>query len=135
MVIKIILFLILIQQVLFGSEYALITKKDSPIGTLSLKEIKNIFIMKKHFFKTTKLVPVNMFSSSEIRKSFEKRVLHINRQRLNHYWVKQHFQGVRPPVVQSSVQAMKLFVKNVTGAIGYIPLSALDTDLKVIYEF
>ena len=135
MLAKILLFLILLQAIVFGAEYAVITKKDATIGTLSPTEIKNIFIMKKHFFKTTKLVPVNMPSSTKIRNYFETRVLHTNRHKLNHYWVKKHFQGIRPPVVQSSVLAMKLFVKNVTGAIGYIPLSELDADLKVIYEF
>jgi len=135
MLAKILLFLIFMQPILFGFEYALITKKDATVDALSPTEIKNIFLMKKHFFKTTKLVPVNMPSSAESRNYFEQRVLHINRHKLNRYWVKQHFQGIRPPVVQSSVQAMKLFVKNVTGAIGYIPLSELDTDLKVIYEF
>ena len=135
MLVRILLQLILMQHIVFGFEYALITKKDSPIDRLSPTEIKNIFIMKKHFFKTTKLVPVNMPSSAKIRNDFEKKVLHINRHKLNHYWIKQHFQGVRPPVVQSSTRATKLFIKNVMGAIGYIPISELDPDLKVLYEF
>ncbi|WP_457748669.1 hypothetical protein [Sulfurimonas sp.] len=135
MLVKISLSLLLLQQLLFGFEYVLITNKHANIDTVSTKQVKDIFMIKKHFLNGLKIVPVNMPSSSKIRKDFEKKVLHVNRHKLNHYWIKQHFQGIRPPTVQSSVQATKLFVKNVTGAIAYIPASELDSDLKVIYEF
>ena len=120
---------------LFGFEYALITNKKSKIAAVSSKQIKDIFMMKKHFLNGVTVVPVNMPSSAKIRSDFEKKVLHVNRNKLNHHWIKQHFQGIRPPIVQSSTKSMKLFVKNVDGAIGYIPASELDSDLKVLYEF
>jgi ABC-type phosphate transport system substrate-binding protein len=135
MLIKVVLFFLLFQRAMFGAEYAVIVNKNSSITTVSVKQIKNIYMKKKHFLNQIKIFPVNISSSSKIRNNFEKQVLHLSRHKLNRYWIKQHFQGVRPPVVQSSIKAMKLFVKNVDGAIGYIPVSNLDKNLKVLYEF
>nr|MDA3908334.1 hypothetical protein [Sulfurimonas sp.] len=73
--------------------------------------------------------------ASKMRDEFEKRVLKISRAKLSNYWVKQHFQGVRPPIVQSSNSSMKLFVKNVNGSIGYIPKSLIDAELRILFEF
>ncbi len=135
MLVKIIFFIIFMQQILFGFEYAVITNAHSDISTASPKQLKDIFMMKKHFLNHIKIIPVNITSSSQIRKAFEREVLHVKRSTLNHYWIKQHFQGIRPPTVQSSVNSIKLFIKNVTGAIGYIPLTKIDSDVKVLYEF
>jgi ABC-type phosphate transport system substrate-binding protein len=132
---KALIFILLLASSLISSEYAVVVNKNSKIMHLSKKQIKDIFIMKKHFVESEKIVPVNMSSASQMRDEFEKRVLKLDRKKLNNYWVKQHFQGVRPPVVQSSNSSMKLFVKNVNGAIGYIPISLIDTDLRVLLEF
>jgi hypothetical protein len=132
---KTIFIIVMMQQILFGFEYAVITSKQSKIDTVSTKQIKDIFLMKKHFLNGVTIVPVNMPSSVKIRSDFEKKVLHVNRNKLNHHCIRLHFQGIRPPIVQSSTESMKLFVKNVDGAIGYIPASALDSDLKVLHEF
>ena len=135
MSVKVLIFTILLSVSSFASEYAVIMNTHATVKNLSVKEIKNIFLMKKHFADDMKLIPVNSAASLEIRASFEKNILHKNRNKLNQYWVKKHFQGVQPPVVQASMNAVKLFVKNVDGAIGYIPIKLLDSNLKVLYEF
>jgi len=135
MILKIIITLFLLTVSLYSAEYAVVIDKKSDITKVSLKQIKDIFIMKRHFINSKKIVPVNMPSTSQLRIEFEKKVLKISREKLNRHWTKQHFQGVSPPVVQSSNNSMKLFIKNVKGAIGYIPVSSIDSDLKVLYEF
>lgn len=70
-----------------------------------------------------------------IRISFEKNILKMNREELNGFWTKQHFQGVTPPATQSSHNSIKMFVKNVKGAIGYLPLNLIDEETKVLHEF
>lgn len=133
--IRVIAVSILLFATLYASEYAVIVGKNSALSKLSQKQLHDIFIMKRHYVSDSKVIPVNLPSSSEIRTIFEKKVLKTSREKLNSYWIKQHFQGIRPPVVQSSQSSMKLFVKNVDGAIGYIPNSELDSDIKVIFEF
>ena len=135
MLVKVLILTFVLSISSFASEYVVVMNANSTVEKLSVKEIKNIFLMKKHFANDMKLIPVNSSATLKIRASFEKNVLHKNRNKLNKYWVKKHFQGIQPPVMQASVNAVKLFVQNVDGAIGYIPLKLLDSNLKVLYEF
>jgi ABC-type phosphate transport system substrate-binding protein len=129
------LFLLTFSSFAFASQYAVVVNSRSEIKQLSSKEIQDIFMMKRHFIESQKITPVNISASQAIRTEFEKNVLSVSREKLNNYWVKQHFHGVRPPIVQSSLNSVKLFIKNVDGSIGYLPLSHIDEDLKVIFEF
>lgn len=118
-----------------AANYAIVVNKESDISTLTLKQVKDIFLLKRHFVKDTRIVPVNIASTHTLRKTFEEKILKINRERLNAYWIKKHFHGISPPLTQSSDTSMKLFIKNVKGSIGYLPISQIDKDLKVVYEF
>ena len=131
-----VLFLIFIfSMTLTASEYAVITSSKSTIGELSSKQVKDIFMMKLHYIDDVKVIPINASASAAIRQEFEKNVLRTDRQRLNNYWIKQHFQGISPPVTQPSLQSVKMFIKNVSGTIGYIPMDMVDPDVRVLYEF
>jgi len=135
MSVKVLVFTFVLSISSFTSEYAVVMNTHATIKNLSAKEIKNIFLMKKHFADDIRLIPVNSAAHLKIRTNFEENILHKDRNKLNKYWVKKHFQGIQPPVVQASTNAVKLFVKNVDGAIGYIPIKLLDPDVKVLYEF
>ncbi|MCF6309350.1 MAG: hypothetical protein L3J19_02585 [Sulfurimonas sp.] len=132
---KTLLLILLLNISLLSAEYAVVVNNDSSISSLSQKQIRDIFVMKRHFIDTQKVVSVNMPSTSKLRDIFEKKILKINRDKLSKYWVKQHFQGVRPPIIQSSHSSMKLFIKNVSGAVGYLPISSTDSDLRIVFEF
>ena len=118
-----------------ASQYAIVVNQKSTLEELTLKQIKDLFLMKRHFVNTHKLIPVNATSSLTLRKAFNSKFLNMQEERLNKYWIKKHFQGITPPPTQSSEKSIKLFVKNVEGAIGYLPLNKIDNDLKVLYEF
>ena len=135
MLFKIIISLFLLNITILASDFAVVVNANSELSKLSKKQIKDIFLMKRHFVKGKKMIPVNISASSDLRLSFEKKILKTNRDKLNRYWVKKHFQGISPPTVQSSDKAMSLFVKNVKGAIGYLPRDIVDSGLKVLYEF
>ena len=132
---KILLFILFTLIPLEASQYAIVVNKESSITNLTRKQVKDLFLMKRHFVDDIKIIPVNVTSTHDLRKVFEINILKIKEERLNKYWIKKHFQGISPPITQSSDNSMKLFIKNVNGAIGYIPLSKLDKDLKVLYEF
>jgi len=135
MILKIIISILLLNVSLLSAEYAVVINEKSGVSELSEKQIKDIFIMKRHFVNGVKVVPINMTSTSKLRTEFEKKVLKTDREKLNMYWIKQHFHGISPPVVQSSDKSMRLFIKNVNGAIGYLPLSSIESGLKILYEF
>lgn len=132
---KIFILLFSISISLFSAEYSVVVNKNSKILKLSKKQIKDIYLKKRHFIDDVKVVPINMSSSSQARKQFDSQVLKYNSEKLNRHWVKLHFQGVTPPIIQSSTKSMKLFVQNVDSTIGYLPSESVDSSLRVIYEF
>ncbi len=132
---KIFLFLLILAWKLFGSEYVLVSASNAAFNHLSQKQVRDIFMMKVHYVNGIKVIPINISASAPIRQVFEKNVLKIDRQRLNDYWIKEHFQGISPPLTQQSLGSIKMFLKNVEGAVGYIPTDMLDADLRVLYEF
>lgn len=125
---------ILIWQLCADSFYV-VTSKANSMEPLSKKELHDLFLLKKKFVAQNKVVVVNLLASHPLRLSFEQNILEMNRNKLNAYWVKKHFQGITPPVSQASTQAMKKFLQNVENSIGYLPQDLLDDSLKVLYEF
>ena len=119
----------------FGADYSVIVSKKLSLSTVSSQEIRDVFLQKRHTIKDQKIIPINLVGQDEARSAFESTVLGMNRDRLNAYWVKQHFEGVNPPVTQPSFESIKAFVQNVEGAMGYIPSKMVDNNVKVIYEF
>lgn len=132
---KLFILSILLTCSVFGSDYVLVISSNSSVTHVSEKQIRDIFMMKLHYINDAKIVPINISASAPIRQIFEKNVLKVDRQRLNNYWIKEHFQGVSPPLTQPSPASVKMFVKNVEGAVGYVPSDMIDSDLRVIYEF
>lgn len=132
---KAILFLMGLSIVLFGSQFSVIVSKKAPFSTLSTQQLRDIYLLKRHFVGDIKVIPINLVGQDVSRSEFESVVLGMDRNRLNDYWVKQHFQGVTPPLTQPSFESIKAFVQNVEGAMGYLPSSMVDANVKVIYEF
>lgn len=120
---------------LLGSQYALIISKKSSLESLSTQQIKEIFLQKRHFVGNERIIPINLVGQHESRIMFESTVVGMDRDRLNAYWVKQHYEGVSPPLTQSSFESIKVFVQTVEGSIGYVPSSMVDKTVKAVYEF
>ncbi len=130
---KIASILILLVGLLQAQQYAVVS--NSFLKNLSKYEIKAIFLKKKKYHNSVKLVPVNLPARNEIRKSFEKNVLGMGFARLHAYWNKEHYLGVRPPLMMHSEESVKKFIKNVEGAIGYMRLEKVDKDMVILYTW
>lgn len=120
---------------LLGSQYALIVSKKSGLGPLSTVQVKEIFLQKRHFVGNALVIPINLVGGHESRALFESSVLGMDRNRLNSYWIKQHYEGIAPPLTQGSFESIKAFVQTVEGSMGYVPSSMVDNSVKAIYEF
>ncbi|MFA5214851.1 hypothetical protein [Sulfuricurvum sp.] len=118
-----------------ASEYSVIMSKKNSLSTLTLQQIRDVYLQKRHTIGDQTIIPVNLVGQNEVRSAFESIVLGMDRNRLNAYWIKQHFQGATPPLTQPSIESVRLFVQNVEGAMGYIPSSMVDNGVKVVYEF
>jgi len=132
---KTLMFTIGLSAVLMGSQYALIISKKSDVNTLSTQQVKEIFMQKRHSIGNQRVIPLNLVGQHESRSLFESNVLGMDRDRLNNYWVKQHYEGISPPLTQGSFESIKVFVQSVDGAMGYVPSSMVDNNVKVVYEF
>ena len=130
---KIFLITLLFFTTIFANEYVIISNKN--MQTLSISQIKAIFLKKITFIDDTKVVPLNLGTRDPLRVKFEKRVLKMGFMRLKSYWTKQHYLGKRPPISLKSQESIKAFVKKVDGAIGYIESNKLDSNVKEIYRW
>ncbi len=118
-----------------ASPYSVVIAASVKSDTLSQRQLRDIFLLKRQFLGEQKVIPVNLLADNEARLAFEQAVLNMGRDKLGAYWVKQHFAGVSPPLTQASYEALKLFIVNVPGAIGYLPSSMVDEKVRVLYEF
>lgn len=117
------------------SHYAVVMAKDSPVEPLQAPVVRDIFLRKTRELAGITLVPVNILGEPPARVQFESKVLEMDREDLNRYWITSHFQEVSPPSTQASFDAIRQFVIRVEGALGYIPIEMVTEELKVLYEF
>jgi len=134
MMLRVYLIMLLLFVTLSAEKFVLITNRENPIKSLNKEEIKQIYLKKRRFWGETKLTTLNLPPSSTLRQDFERDILGMRAKELENYWMRQHYKGQRPPYRLKSPQSVLMFVKKVKGAIGYIPLSLLDKDVRVIYK-
>ncbi|WP_295023485.1 hypothetical protein [Sulfurimonas sp.] len=127
--------LIIMGAILLGAQYSVIISKKIDISSLSSQQLRDLFLQKRRTIGNLKIIPINLVGQDSARTAFEMTVLGMDRDHLNNYWIKQHYQGISPPLTQPSFESIKAFVENVEGALGYIPSSMVDAKVKILYEF
>ncbi len=70
---------------------------------------------------------MNLPADHPVRRSFSQRVLGRLPEDLGSHWARLGFDGVRPPPVLQSAQAVCAYVAVEPAAVGYVPPSAVDT--------
>ncbi|HEX8777361.1 MAG TPA: hypothetical protein VF738_04520 [Rhodanobacter sp.] len=111
---------------------AVITGGSAPRLELSRETLRNIYL-KKIFVdgEGRRLIPVNLPPDSPLREAFTRSLIRMPDSRLQDYWNRQYFQGVSPPYVLASQQAVVRFVATTPGAIGYVSTCFLTPDVHV----
>lgn len=79
-----------------------------------------------------RLVPLNLPPEDPLREAFSEALLGQAPQRLEQYWNQRYFQGVSPPYVVRSQEAMLRFVAATPGAIGYVLSCRADDRVRVL---
>lgn len=77
-------------------------------------------------------VPVNLPPENPLRRSLTGTLFSRNAQQLQDYWNQQYFQGVSPPYVLRSEEAVLQFVAETRGAIGYVAACHLDRRVQAV---
>lgn len=119
-----------------ASRYAVVVNPHSAVSHLSRETIAALYLDKRRTLDGRRAVLLNLPFDHPVRRSFERHVLRIGREALEHYWLKAHFRGHRPPKVLKSERSVALFVKKVPGAVGYMHRALAEKEgLKVVYEW
>ncbi len=125
--------LVLLSSTLFATEYAVVT--NTKLGNVSVDEIRAIFLKKLHYINGVAVVALNLSAKDTTRQAFESSILEMSFSRLKSYWSKQHYLGHRPPISLKSQQSVISFMKKVDGAIGYVEVKNLDSNLYILYTW
>jgi ABC-type phosphate transport system substrate-binding protein len=80
----------------------------------------------------SKIEPVNLPAATPLRSQFSQLALKMEPEEQESYWNQQYFQGVFPPYVLSSEEAVLRFVADTPGAIGYVSACAVDPRVAVL---
>jgi hypothetical protein len=79
-------------------------------------------------------IPLNLAPDDPVRLAFSHSLYKKSPQDMESYWNEQYFQGITPPYVVASEEAMLRFVTSTPGAIGYILPCHLDKRVQVVFR-
>lgn len=97
------------------------------------QELALIFKRKKLAWDDgTRIQAVNLPADHAARRLFSQRILKSTPEAQAQYWNAMYFQGVFPPHVVASAEAMLRYVADTPGAIGYVPVCKLDARVKPV---
>lgn len=129
----------LLLSTLTASAYAdvvVIVSARSAVTTLTEEQTANIFLVKVSTFPNgIQAIPVDQTEGSAAREEFYLKVTKKSTSQLSAYWAKAIFTGDSfPPTQLDGNLAVRRAVANNPYAIGYIDSSALDNNVRVVFQ-
>ena len=122
-------------MLLWGEEWTLISAPASVVHVLDTGEIREIYLGKRRFVGSVRVLPLQLEADTALRQQFEAEVLQMPRSALREWWVRRHYLGQRPPRVMGSPEAIIAYVQRVEGSMGYVPADlAEDANVTIIYR-
>lgn len=109
------------------AQIAVIVAQQAPRTAFDDTTLRDIYL-KKIFLDQAghPFIPVNLPPDTPLRRAFSATTFRMRDQQLQDYWNRRYFQGVSPPYVLGSEEAVIQFVTKTPGAIGYINACHLD---------
>lgn len=112
---------------------AIVTQRTSELSGIPTETLKLVYLRKLMLDGAgNRWIPLNLPSSHELRQAFSRALFHQFPEDQEVYWNEQYFQGVTPPRVLASEEAVIRFVTITPGAIGYIRQNQVDDRVKVL---
>lgn len=102
-------------------EIAIIINARSPINSLSLEEVKGIYLGEIRLIRGRRFKPIDQHENQEIRQAFLKHVLELSQASYLKYWIHRIFQdGIDAPILRENSAAVIKTVRESEEAIGYV---------------
>lgn len=117
-----------------SAEVAVITHRDTPLGTLSNNALRSIFGMRLRAWPNNEPIRVFVLADQHpVHERFAKEFLSVFPQQLRRAWDRLVYSGTgQAPVEVASEEAMREAVASTPGAIGYLDSDRLTPDVAVI---
>ena len=118
----------------YGQNYKVIVNDANSIKEINKSELSDIFLKKTTKWSDNKKIePVNLDADSDTRQAFAKSVHGKSVNAIKAYWQKKIFTGKGvPPVEKKSDAEVIAFVKENSGAIGYVSSNTAVSGVKVL---
>jgi ABC-type phosphate transport system substrate-binding protein len=114
-------------------EIIIIVARDAPDFSINRVMLRDIYLKKIFMDRNGRpFVPVNLPPENPLRLSLAETLFNKSAQQLQDYWNQRYFQGVAPPYVLHSQEAVVEFVAKTPGAIGYIAACCLDERVRQV---
>jgi ABC-type phosphate transport system substrate-binding protein len=112
-------------------EIVVIVARDAPNFSVTPAAVRDIYLKKILIDDNGRpFIPVNLPPDNPLRRSLAEVLFNKSTQQLQDYWNQRYFQGVAPPYVLDSQDAVVQFVATTPGAIGYIAACRRDARVK-----
>lgn len=110
--------------------------KSAGVKSVSKSDVKKIFLGKKRSLPGAgRVKPVDQKGGSKARKQFYAKVVKKRPSQIKAYWSKMIFSGRgTPPKQVRSDSAVKRWLADNPGAIGYIDSKSVDGSVKVVLK-
>ncbi len=106
---------------------AVVVGTSSPIRDVTIDGLREVYLRRRRIWPDgVKSLPVNLPADHPVRRAFSRRVLGRLPEDLESHWSRLAFDGVRPPSVLQTAQAVCAYVAVEPSAIGYVPAGAVD---------
>jgi len=119
---------------LSAEQLAIIANDRFPLSELSAHQVRQIFLKRTRYLDDIELFAINLPKRDPLRDSFEHDLLKMSPSRLKQHWTKAHYRGVRPPIVQHSIKSVLAFIRQIDGAIGYVPISNVPKGTTILHK-
>jgi ABC-type phosphate transport system substrate-binding protein len=112
---------------------AVVTSASSGLSRLSRDILKLIYLRKIQVDEHgNRWIPTNLPANDPLRQDFSLALFSSLPEDQEDYWNSQYFNGITPPRVMTSEEAVLRFVSSTPGAIGYVRKSHVDARIKVL---
>jgi hypothetical protein len=115
-----------------GRLAVIVAANGGPVNGWSLEDLALIYRRKKQFVGSARVQPINLPAQHPLRRFFSQQVLHKTPEELEDYWRDLYFNGISPPFVLASEEAMIRFVASTPGAVGYVSQCVADKRVVVV---
>jgi len=113
--------------------FAVISAPGTTERHLTRETIALMFRRKQNFWDNgVRVQAVNLPASHPLRHTFSLTVLGQTPEAMEEYWREMYFNGVLPPHVLASEEAVILFVSSTPGAIGYVSTCVPEHGVNVV---